>query len=86
MCGQTGRRARPRWLGVAAIGVALVLTTGCVGRPKEVHGQHRSFLSGGNGAPAAAPANTSGNGDTSGLGGGMLQSPDNPTATPTPQK
>ena len=72
---------------VVAVLAALLVTTACVGRPKEVSGQFPSFLpSSGNGV-SAVPTNVGGNSNTSGIGAGLLQSPGSePTATPAAGK
>lgn len=76
-------RRRRTVLGVLA---ALLITTACVGRPKETSGEFPSFLPSGNGV-SAVPTNVGGNSDTSGIGAGLLQSPGTaPSATPTPGK
>ncbi len=82
------RRPHAREIGVAALAVVMLLLVGCVGRPAEVHGQHASFLprAAPGSVPGAAPTNVGGRSDTSGLGAGMLVSPNGavtPTATPT---
>jgi hypothetical protein len=85
---QGGRQHRYWRRGSLGILLMTALLLGaCVGRPKEVHGEHPSFLPSSNGQPAAVPTNVGGNSDTSGVGAGMqLQSPGGPAATPTPAK
>ena len=65
--------------------IAMLLMAGCVGRPPEMHGQHASFLrrSAPGAAPGAVPTNVGGKSDTSGLGAGVLVSP-NSVPAPTP--
>lgn len=85
--------ARPRRRGFALglLGLTMLALAGCVGRPPEVSGEHASFLprAAPGVAPGAAPKNVNGNSDTSGLGAGMLVSPNSdttPTATPAAAK